>query len=191
MEWLDRMSRALDYIEDSITEKLDMAEAARIAWSSPFHFQRTFHVITGMTVAEYARRRRLILAAQELARGEKVLDVALKYGYETPESFAKAFRKAHGISPSGAHVLGARLKAFPRISFHISIMGEKDMDYKIIHRDAFNVVGAGRRITMGDGDNFRQVPLFWEEKKADGTFERICSMVGKMGVMGVCTERYV
>lgn len=188
MEWLDRMARALEYIEGSMTEKLDMAEAARIAWSSPFHFQRTFHVITGMTVADYTRHRRLTLAAQELSLGEKVLDVALKYGYETPESFAKAFRKVHGVSPSEARIPGTLLKAFPRISFHISIIGEKDMDYKIIHKEAFNVLGVGRRITTADGDNFNQVPQFWDDAMADGSYQKVCTLAGKMGVMGVCTD---
>lgn len=122
MEWLVRMKDALDLMERKMEEQLDIGEIAKVAYSSPFHFQRMFHMLTGVTVAEYIRKRKLTLAAQELAiSSAKVLDVALKYGYDSPESFSKAFRKLHGITPSAAREPGAQLKAFPRISFHLSL----------------------------------------------------------------------
>lgn len=100
MEWLIRMKNALDYMELKMTETLRIEEVAEVAFVSPFHFQRMFSMLTGFTVADYIRKRRLTLAAQELAVSKvRVLDVALKYGYDSPESFAKAFRKAHGITP--------------------------------------------------------------------------------------------
>jgi predicted transcriptional regulator YdeE len=104
------MNRAVDYLEANITEKLDIEKVAKIALSSPFHFQRMYHMITGVTIAEYMRRRRLTLAAQDILSGRKIINVAYRYGYETPEAFTKAFRKMHGISPSAARELGANLK---------------------------------------------------------------------------------
>ncbi len=142
MEWLDRMTAALNYMEDHMADCLDVADIAKAAYSSPFHFQRMFHMLTGVTVAEYIRKRRLTFAAQELVSSNaRVLDVALKYGYDKPESFAKAFRKVHGISPSQARGSGASLKTFPRLSFHITLKGDKDMDYRIADKPAFKVVG--------------------------------------------------
>ena len=129
MDWLDAMNRAVEYLEANITEKLDIEKVAKIALSSPFHFQRMYHMITGVTIAEYMRRRRLTLAAQDILSGKKIIDVAYRYGYETPEAFTKAFGKIHGISPSAARELGANLKAYPKLSFHISLKGDKDMDY--------------------------------------------------------------
>ena len=144
MEWLKRMADAVAYMEEHMEEPFDIADVARTACSSVFHFQRMFHMLTGATVAEYVRRRRLTLATQELAvAGAKVLEVALKYGYDTPESFAKAFRRVHGTNPSAAREPGANLKAYPRISFHLSLKGDKEMDYRIVEREAFQVVGFG------------------------------------------------
>lgn len=114
LEWLIRMKNALDYMELKMTDTLRIEEVAEVAFVSPFHFQRMFSMLTGFTVADYIRKRRLTLAAQELAMSKvRVLDVALKYGYDSPESFARAFRKTHGITPSAARKPGVQLKAFP------------------------------------------------------------------------------
>lgn len=110
MEWLLRMKEAIDLMESTMEKRMDIEQIARAAHSSPFHFQRMFHMLTGMTMAEYTRKRKLTLAAQELAMtSAKVLDVALKYGYDSPESFSKAFRKIHGISRSEARLPGVSL----------------------------------------------------------------------------------
>lgn len=107
MEWFKRMMDAVEYMENHMEDPFDAVQIAKIACSSTFHFQRMFHMLTGNTVAEYVRKRKLTLAAQELAATKvKVLDIALKYGYDTPESFSKAFRRVHGISPSAARDLG-------------------------------------------------------------------------------------
>lgn len=188
MEWLGAMNRAIDYLEVNMTEKLDIEAVAKIALSSPFHFQRMYHIITGITVAEYVRRRRLTLAAQEIMWGDKVIDVAFKYGYETPEAFTKAFRKMHGISPSAAREPGTNLKAFPKLSFHISIKGDKDMNYKLIEKDSFKVIGKSKRITTKDGENLKLIPQFWDECVADGSYETICSLAGANGVFGLCMD---
>ena len=189
VEWLERMNRAVDYMEACLAGEFDVEEAARAACSSTFHFQRLFHVITGVTVSEYMRRRRLTLAAQELASARaRVIDAALKFGYDTPESFSKAFRKMHGVSPSAVRTAGAHLKAFPRLSFQIFLKGEKDMDYRIVEKGAFKVVGKGVRVSTRNGVNFTRVPRFWEESEKDGTVERICAHTGPMGMFGICME---
>ncbi|MCB8814691.1 effector binding domain-containing protein [Desulfosporosinus sp. SRJS8] len=161
---------------------------AKIALSSTFHFQRMYHMITGVTIAEYMRRRRLTLAAQDILSGKKIIDVAYRYGYETPEAFTKAFGKMHGISPSAARELGANLKAYPKLSFHISIKGDKDMNYKIVDKGIFTVVGKQRRITMVDGENFIQVPAFWDDCIKDGSYEWISSKAGKLGLLGISKD---
>lgn len=188
MDWLDSMNKAVEYLEANITEKFDIEKVAKIALSSTFHFQRMYHMITGVTVAEYIRRRKLTLAAQDIISGEKIINVAYKYGYETPEAFTKAFRKMHGISPSVAREPGANLKAYPKLSFHISIKGDKDMNYKIVEKGSFKVVGKQRRITMVDGENFKQVPEFWYDCMKDGSYEWISSRAGKLGVLGISKD---
>jgi len=188
MDWLNAMNKAVEYLEANITEKLDVEKVAKIALSSPFHFQRMYHMITGVTIAEYVRRRRLTLAAQDILSGEKIIDVAYKYGYETPEAFTKAFRKMHGISPTGVRAPGANLKAYPKLSFHISIKGDKDMNYKIVDKESFTVVGKQRRITMVNGENFKQVPEFWDDCMKDGSYQWIKSNTGNLGVLGICKD---
>ena len=188
MDWLESMNKAVEYLEANITEKLDIEKVAKIALSSTFHFQRMYHMITGVTIGEYIRRRRLTLAAQDIISGEKIINVAYKYGYETPEAFTKAFGKMHGISPSAARELGANLKAYPKLSFHISIKGDKDMNYKIVDKERFTVVGKQTRITMVDGENFIQVPKFWEDCMKDGSYQWISSKAGKLGVLGICKD---
>ena len=102
MEWLDRLNDALNYIEDNLQEEIEYEKAAKIACCSTYHFQRMFSYIAGVPLSEYIRNRRLTMAALDLQNGDKVIDVALRYGYESPTSFNRAFQKIHGTSPSTA-----------------------------------------------------------------------------------------
>jgi AraC family transcriptional regulator len=130
MDWLARMNNAMEYIETHLSEAIDYDQVAGIACCSTYHFQRMFSFITNVPLAEYIRRRRLTLAAFELQNtGVKVLDIALKYGYESPEAFSRAFKKMHGVAPMSARDNGVSLKAYPRLSFHISIRGDEEMNY--------------------------------------------------------------
>lgn len=188
MDWLERMRLALDRMERMLEEPLDMGEIAKTAYTSPYHFQRMFHMLTGMTVAEYIRKRKLTLAAQELAlTSAKVLDVALRFGYESPESFAKAFRKVHGISPSEARRPGAELKAHPRISFHLSLKGDQEMDYRMVKREAFDVIGKSIQVSMENGENNRRIPAFWGECHADGTLAALAEIGPGRELLGICS----
>jgi AraC family transcriptional regulator len=189
MEWLFRMKEALDYMESKMEEHINIDDIARVAYSSPFHFQRMFYMLTGVSVADYIRRRRLTLAAQELAISKvKVLDVALKYGYESPESFAKAFRRAHGIAPSSARESGIQLKAFPRLSFHLSLKGDKEMEYRIVEKEDFTVIGKSIRVTTREGENSREIPLLWQEANQDGTSDKLVEIGTNKDLLGICTE---
>jgi AraC family transcriptional regulator len=189
LDWLIRMKDALDLIENNLDERLDIEEIAKAAYASPFHFQRMFHMLTGITVSEYIRKRKLTLAAQELAMSSsKVVDVALKYGYDSPESFSKAFRKIHGIAPSEARNSGVSLKAFPRISFQLSLKGDKAVDYRIVEKEAFTVVGKSVQTTMQDNEQTRQIPRFWGECYQDGTIAKLASISTDENMFGIMMD---
>lgn len=148
MDWITGIQQAIDYIEAHLTEEIDYDQVAKENFSSPFHFQRIFSILCGYTLGEYIRCRRLSLAGTELAAGNgKVIDIAAKYGYESPDSFAKAFQKFHGITPSQARGNGAVLKSFSRLSIKISLEGGCIMNYRIEEKPAMLLTGYKRRFT--------------------------------------------
>ena len=147
MDWLQGIQKAIDYIEENITEKIDYEEVAKRAYSSSFHFQRVFGIMCGFTLGEYIRRRRLTLAGNELlSKNRKVIDVAFKYGYETPESFSRAFYKFHGVMPSQVKN-GCSLKSFSRLSVRLDLIGGIEMNYKIQEIPEKILVGYKKRFT--------------------------------------------
>ena len=147
MDWLQGIQKAIDYIEENIAEKIDYEEVAKRAYSSSFHFQRVFGIMCGFTLGEYIRRRRLTLAANELlSKNRKVIDVAFKYGYETPESFSRAFYKFHGVMPSQVKN-GCSLKSFSRLSVRLDLIGGIEMNYKIQEIPEKILVGYKKRFT--------------------------------------------
>lgn len=179
MQWLERMNRALDYIEMNMEGDINYDEVAKMAMCSSYHFQRMFSFITDIPLAEYIRRRRLTLAAQELRNpGAKVIDVALKYGYDSPDAFSRAFQRMHGVTPSAAREPGAMLKAYPRISFYLTLKGDKEMEYKIVERESFKMFGKSMKATLVDGHCFKAIPEFWKKCHEDGTCERIREIAG-------------
>ncbi|WP_404457377.1 GyrI-like domain-containing protein [Oceanobacillus kapialis] len=189
MEALKRMADSLAYMEEQLDAELNVEDIAKVACMSKFHYQRMFTMLTGFTVAEYIRKRRLTLAAQELLHANtKIIDVALKYGYETPESFSKAFRKVHGISPSTVRKHGQPLKAFPKLSFQIQLKGDEEMDYRIVEKEAFSVVGKSIKTSLVDGQNQSDVPAFWEESRSNGLDKELAAHAGDMGIMGICLD---
>ncbi|MBQ3598417.1 MAG: AraC family transcriptional regulator [Clostridia bacterium] len=142
MEWITGMQKAIDYIEENLTEEIDCEKIAAECFSSRYHFQRVFGILCGYTLGEYIRRRRLSLAGAELANGKgKVIDIALKYGYDSPDSFAKAFQKFHGITPSQARADGNKLKSFSRLSIKISLEGGTIMNYRIETKPELTLLG--------------------------------------------------
>lgn len=190
MEWLVKMMDAIDYIEANMVKGFKIENIAQVACSSPFHFQRMFHMLTGFTIAEYIRNRKLTLAAQELAISSKVkvIDIAFKYGYDSPESFAKAFRKAHEVTPSEARQPGVNLKAFPRISFQLSLKGDKDMDYKLVQKKAFQVIGKALTVSTKNQEQLQKIPQFWDEYEANGIVAKISSVDPNQPLLGICMD---
>ena len=156
MDWIAGIKSAIDYIEDNITEKLDINDIASRSFSSPYHFQRVFGILCGYTVGEYIRYRRLTLAGAEISGGAKVINTALKYGYESPDSFTKAFVRFHGITPSQAKKRNADLKSFSRLSIKISLEGGKMLNYKIMSKPSMVITGLKRRFEGEPGDRYNQ-----------------------------------
>lgn len=176
MDWLSRMNGAVNYIEEHLTEDIDYSEVAKIASCSTYHFQRMFSFIIDVPLSEYIRRRRLTLAAFELQKSDiKVIDLAVKYCYDSPISFTRAFQNLHGVTPSLARDKGVQLKAYPCISFHISIKGDVEMNYRIEQKEAFSVFGVEKIISTVDGKNHKEIPEFWLEAIKDG----VCKKIGK------------
>ncbi|MBP1994392.1 AraC family transcriptional regulator [Paenibacillus eucommiae] len=181
MDWLARMNRAMDYIEMNLTGEIELTEVARKACCSSHQFQRMFSFITNVTLAEYIRRRRLTLAALELQNSDasKVIDIALKYGYESPVSFARAFQLLHGVTPAMARKDGIALKAYPRLSFLITIKGAEAMNYRIETKEAFQVFGIeGVFHTNGGGEAPHTPAQLWQQCHANGEVERLAASAG-------------
>ena len=157
MDWITGMQKAIDYIEENLTESIDYEKVAAESYSSSYHFQRVFSILCGYTLGEYIRLRRLSLAGAELVGGkEKVIDIALKYGYDSPDSFAKAFQKFHGITPSQARADGSKLKSFSRLSIKISLEGGYTMNYRIEEKSPMILTGYKRRFIGIPGERLKQ-----------------------------------
>jgi len=195
MDWITGIQRALDYTEEHLTDEVDYEAAARAACSSPFHFQRMFSLLCGFTLGDYIRMRRLALAAGDLMRtDDKVIDIALKYRYDTPESFSRAFVRFHGVTPTEAR-RGGSVKSFSRLSVKLILSGGSTMDYRIEKKDAFQLVCKKKQVSMPQGDTATaDISAFWNEVSSTGSMEAICKY-GKFdnfhGVLGVCFSEEV
>lgn len=167
MDWIIGLQRAIDYIEEHLTEPIDYEAVAAQSFSSSYHFQRVFSILCGFTVGEYIRCRRLSLAGTELAASDaKVIDVALKYGYESPDSFAKAFRMFHGVLPSQARTCGRSLKSFSRLVLKFSLEGGSTMDYRIEEKEEMILTGYKRRFAGVPGEREEQEKEMYVKTRA-------------------------
>ena len=179
--WIEGIQQSIDYIEQNLAETLDIEEIAGIAALSPFYYQRIFGALCGMTVGEYIRARRMTLAAQELTGSDaKVIDVAVKYGYDSPDSFTKAFVRFHGIAPSKAKEPGAPLRAMAPLHIRISLEGGSMMDYRIVEKAPFTIVGVKR--PFNSDTSYQESPKSWDEWLAPGEKRPV------MGTFGVCID---
>lgn len=188
MDWTQGLQTAIDYIEDNLTENLDYENIASRSGFSNFYFQRIFGILCGCSLGEYIRNRRLTLAGNELSSAnKKVIDVAFKYGYDSPESFARAFTRFHGISPSKAKSDHAVLKSFSRLSVEIHLKGGSVMNYKIVKKNAFKVLEKVSTQSIDDAQNRNTIPDFWTKSHNDGTVSSLlASAKDKTFVFGVC-----
>ncbi len=187
MEWVRNLNEAIRYIEAHLQEDVDYVALARIAQCSAYHFQRMFSYLADVSLAEYIRRRKMSRAAADLQSGMKVVDVSLKYGYDSPTAFNRAFQSVHGIAPSEAKVGGAPLKAYLPISFKITIKGESEMNYRIEQKDAFRMVGITERFVFGDEQSMCEIPLFWQRATEQGAFMPLLPLINQppFGLLGV------
>lgn len=167
MDSLKRMNEALSYIEKNLTNNIDLKEVAKVALCSQYHFQRMFSFLAGVTLSEYIRRRRLTLAAFEIINSNiRVIDVAIKYGYSSPDSFTRAFQCMHGVTPSLARNKGESLKAYPPMNFQLSIKGGNEMNYRIEEKEAFSIVGIKKRVPIIFNGVNQEIEWMW--KSLDG-----------------------
>ena len=151
MDFLKRMTSVINYIEEHITEGFDYNDLAKIVCCDFYQFGRIFSYVIGLPFNEYIRNRRLSLAALELQKSRaKVIDVALKYGYNSPESFARAFREMHGVSPKEAYIKGVTLRLYPRVDFQIFIKGVTGLEYRIEEKNAIKCVGISYHLAKGE-----------------------------------------
>lgn len=168
MSSLENMNQALAYIEETLAGDIDYKEVERLALCSEYHFRRMFSYLAGITLSEYIRRRRLTLAAFDLIHGgERVIDTALKYGYSSPDAFSRAFQDLHGMVPSAARQAGRPLKAYPRMTFQMTVKGVSEMNYRIVEKEAFRIVGLMRRVPLiYEGVN-PHIAAMWSELTED------------------------
>lgn len=188
MQWLNAWNDAMRYMEEHLDDNIDLERAAQIACCSVFHFHRMFSYMAEVPLSEYIRRRRMTKAAVLLQQGDqKVIDIALRFGYDSPTAFNRAFQAIHGVSPSAARNPGITLKAYPPITFKITIKGEAEMNYRIESKPEFRVVGAKRHFSGSMEEGFASVPLFWQEVAQRGVITQLCELIDKSpsGVLGV------
>lgn len=181
MDWIRTVNHAIAYMEEHLTEPISLTNVAKSVNLSVFHFHRAFSLLTEMSPAEYLRKRRLSQAAAELVNGSgKVIDVAFKYGYESPESFTKAFTRFHGVTPMQAKK-GSPIQFMSRYTVRITIEGGQIMEYKIENWGAMELLVHAKDFHAETSE--REIPKFWDEYYAD----EACRWIP--GYLGVCAQK--
>ncbi len=181
MEWVKTINNAIEYMENHLTDDITLSDIAESVYISAFHFQRAFSMMAGMSPAEYLRNRRLSQAGAELANGnERVIDIAMKYGYESSESFAKAFSRFHGFSPMQVRK-GSPLKYMNRYKIRITIDGGSIMEYKIEKWEAMDLLVHAKNFHAETSE--KEIPAFWDEYYSNEEYRRI------PGYLGICAQR--
>ena len=177
MNWIDAISKAIDYIEEHITDELTMDKIAGHVNISSFYFQKGFSMLCGFTVGEYIRNRRLALAANDLSGSEeKIIDIAIKYGYDSPDSFTRAFTRFHGVTPITVRKEQVLLKSFAPLKIKLSLEGGYLMDYKIVKKEAFTVIANAKEFSYEGAKDV--VPQFWQEHYQSGKGKTVMGMYG-------------
>ncbi|MGN0612736.1 MAG: effector binding domain-containing protein [Porcipelethomonas sp.] len=162
MDWITSLRKAIDYMEEHILDNISAQDVAEHVYISPLYLQKGFQIMTGYSVSEYIRNRKLYLAAQDvISAEEKVIDIAFKYGYDTPESFSKAFTRFHGVSPTHMRKYKTPVSLFLPLKISIVINGGDKMDYSVTKMFGFKVIGFARNFTFENA--YHDIPLFWDE----------------------------
>lgn len=191
MDWIDRLNLSLEYIESNLDKTIELSKASGIACCSVYHYQRIFSLIAGISLGEYIRNRRLTLAGYDLQNSSvSVIDVGLKYGYQSPTSFTRAFSKLHGITPKQAKHHGSFLKSYPKFSFQIMIGGQGELQYRIEEKPTFRLIGIKETVYNDGINNFIRIPKMWQEAHKKGKVEEIFKLSNGTvwGVMGALSN---
>lgn len=186
--WFNSISRVLDYIEEHLSAEIRLDEIARISCMSEFNFQKIFSILTDLPLGEYIRRRKLSKSLYDLLETDRtILEIALKYGYESAESYTRRFRAYFHKTPAQARKDPRGLFAFPRLTLSLTIKGAEQMKYQIVEQDAFRVVGVKRSYESVE-EGFEDIPSFWEEFNFSSQNEHLWSMRdGRVpGYLGLC-----
>lgn len=186
MDWIRNLNRALEFIEDNIENELNNDIVAKEAFSSNYHFCRVFNILTGKSLGEYIKERKLTLASQDIiSKKMKIIDVALKYGYNEPAAFTKAFKRFHGVAPTKAVDSEKNLRATPPLSFFLDVKGADKIDFRVNKKEAFTVIGTSFYTSVNNEINIQDVPKFWQDKHSDGTISELVPKIKDMGLIGV------
>jgi AraC family transcriptional regulator len=197
MDLLQRMNRTIAHIENHLTSPIAFSELAKHVMCSVYHYQRMFSFIAGVPLSEYIRRRRLTVAAYDLQNtSEPIIEIAYKYGYDSPEAFSRAFKNLHGVTPTSARNGGVTLKSYPPISFTISVKGDTEMTYRIEKLDAFNVIGFTEKInqttTLEAGVLSDEMKDIWDRAMEMNTFDKLWQLKKEAralkGILGLFSD---
>jgi len=194
MNWVETLNKALDYIEENLLENITSSIIADHVYISCAHLQRSFFCLTGLTINEYIRNRRLTLAGHDLsAKKGNVIDIAMKYGYETPESFSKAFNRFHNVTPIQVKRNGVNLKSYNRLTVKIIMEGGSTMDYRIEKKNEFKVVVKVKSFkdnSFNLDESINDVPTSWDEYYSQGLHEKVAPVLGVCGEMDQNTKTF-
>lgn len=188
MNWLDGFNQVIEYIENHLEDEIDYEKIADIFGYSVYHVQRLFAMVAGVPFSEYIRNRKLSKAAMELQGNEcKVIDIALKYGYSSPNSFNRAFKVFHGVVPSDVKKEGITIKAYPPLCFELIVKGAQAMEYRIVRKKAFRIVGVTLHTTLENGECYQSAPSFWRNLIQAGGQNNILALMNHepYGLLGV------
>lgn len=181
MNWIESMHEAIRYIEDHLDDELQIKDIADKAFTSPFYFQKAFHMLCGLTIGEYIRSRRLAAAGNDLlTTDEKIIDIAMRYGYDSPDSFTKAFTRFHGSTPTAVRKNGQTIKTFAPLKLTFSLEGGYIMDYKIVEKEAFKVIGTSKLFNEETAQT--EIPAYWTQHCQSGNWKYV------FGTYGICVE---
>ena len=177
MDWLNAIQHILTRIEENIQDPdLGIESLSNELFISAPHLQRAFSVLTQTSVSEYIRNRRLSLAATALHEGQSIIQTALQFGYESPEAFAKAFKRFHGVTPSEVKTKNVSLIAYPPLQIQITLKGEEPMNYTLVDKPGFTLIGTSIEVSTEHDENMKRIPAFWNEISQNGILEKITAL---------------
>lgn len=192
MEWMKVIGDSIQYIENHMSDELSVDDIAKHIGIASFYYQKGFSMLCGFTVTEYIRNRRLALAGNEIiGTDQKIIDIAIKYGYDSPDSFTKAFTRFHGSTPTAVRKDNAMLKSFAPLKIKVLLEGGYLMDYRIEKKEEFTVIANAKTFAYESAKEI--IPQFWHEHYASGKSQAVC---GEFGInidemMGMDTFEYL